>query len=791
MLVNVHGYAEFQMAKAAWAGQTHADAAVRENANKKTEKWKSVIRNTLDGVFSAGSRTPLAEVPAWVTLDVITGGFATGEFKAAGALHEFEKLLLTEVADAAADSVGDARSALNNYFLSEQGMSRLLGAMYAGSYTMDTPEEAALPVVAWLIQHGYVEQAIELLDVITPWFSRLRFYPEFKQQAGRVQGNVCVQDVAITKEKLLSIQPNQALMVQKETIAIWRPVYDDMVKLFLETVEGDMPFIQIDEDGSWINKHTGSFNIAGGWPCQHFPETWYKRASELLRNLVEKRKSHRSSTWPDRKDDSFYQLRHYLEKCCAAPESLVGRDVGRIRLLLARYITKRGAPGSLQHRQVRAAQELQVRSPAFDVLAKLLCERLQAFPATGGIANVEQVLSPVSAAEANQWGIAAEVGFPFCLRRKINYALEANVPTLIQHRIIGSGEVLARVLSQLTADMISAGSADQESQGLLSAAYIAFRRRRSLLLLNLEKQVQFDELPWIKTLTGLQKVRANDRFVAGQALAEMARLNFNAFPHVIVPNKLLQEFKALARLAGLDIPLVEEVASDIFMGRFSGKFLQAAKLAGGLLQGSAYARYYGINYADVMEISNQEALPARRKRVFVAQRDVFAELCEAMAGVSYGRSVAANGMIIEQQQILTTQNLASLCLQIGIDAEFKKQAFVLAQQCFSWVCQRLGVKTTDRHSKLIKIKNAAYAWRQMLFFLSLSDISDQSQFSSWANEHIRKQDAMLLKAFMPAMLGLHLLAEGRELNEEICLHTGAKRFLGWSSNEHWLLKNLA
>ena len=784
-------YAEFQITKAARTVAENVDPAVRENAHKKIEKWKSVIRNTLGGAFNAGSRTPLVDTPAWVTLAVVTGGYATGEFKAGGMLREHEKLMLAQISGLPTEGVGEARNVLNNYFLSEQGMSRLLDALLAGSYELESEEEAALPTVAWLVQRGYTKHAIDLVNVIEPWFSRLRFYPEIKQQAGRVHGNVCVQNVATTKDKLLSIQPKQNLLVQRETISIWHPVYDRMVQLFLETVKGDFPFIQIGEDGSWINRHAGSFNLAGGWPCQYYPDNWHKRGSQLLHEITEKRKSHKLSTWLDRKDDSFYLLRHYLQICVASPQSLNGRDVGRIRLLLARYITKRGVPDSLRHRKVRAAQEQQVSPPAFDVLAKLLCERLQDYPANGGIADVEQILSPVSVDEASQWDLAADVHFPPCLRRKISCSLEASVKILIEKRIIGSGEVLARILPQLTADMIAAGSIDQESQGLLATTYLAFRRRRSLLLLNLEKQVQFRELPWIKTLTSLQKARISDKLLAGQTLTEMAHLNLITFPHTILPNRLLQEFSGLANFAKLDLPLVEEVACDIFMGRFSSKFLQAAKLAGKFLQGSVYARYYGIDYAYVLSIAEQAPIVKdKKKKIYVPQRDEFAELCEAMAGVRYGRSVAANGMIIEQQQILTTQNLASLCTQIHIDSQFIGEAYLMAQQCFSWVCQRLSLKMTDRHTALINMKNSAYAWRQMLFFLSLLEARNQLQFFSWAIEHMRVQDASLQKAFYPAMLGLRLVAEGKELTEEIFAETGARRFLGWSNGEHWLLRNL-
>ena len=51
---------------------------------------------------------------------------------------------------------------------------------------------------------------------------------------------------------------------------------------------------------------------------------------------------------------------------------------------------------------------------------------------------------------------------------------------------------------------------------------------------------------------------------------------FMIFLYVIFFNFLITEIRALAKGARLKLPLVEEIAADIFMGEFSGKFLAAA-----------------------------------------------------------------------------------------------------------------------------------------------------------------------------------------------------------------------
>ena len=76
-------------------------------------------------------------------------------------------------------------------------------------------------------------------------------------------------------------------------------------------------------------------------------------------------------------------------------------------------------------------------------------------------------------------------------------------------------------------------------------------------------------------------------------------------------------------------------------------------------------------------------------------------------------------MIVEQQQILTTQNLAVLFQELGLTATLRDQLGDLAKECFQWICQRQQMKINDWHAKLIMVKNTAYAWRQMIFFLAL------------------------------------------------------------------------
>jgi hypothetical protein len=115
-------------------------------------------------------------------------------------------------------------------------------------------------------------------------------------------------------------------------------------------------------------------------------------------------------------------------------------------------------------------------------------------------------------------------------------------------------------------------TADSALRQLYGATYRAFRNRRSLLLINLQKQVQIEELPWVAAIEGFRNENMSDREMARHALKEITVLTIASFPHMIFPNKLLQEMNALA------------------------------KGAADLLEQSLYAAYYGIDYKEIKKL---------------------------------------------------------------------------------------------------------------------------------------------------------------------------------------------
>ena len=118
---------------------------------------------------------------------------------------------------------------------------------------------------------------------------------------------------------------------------------------------------------------------------------------------------------------------------------------------------------------------------------------------------------------------------------------------LIERGLITSGDVVAQVLPQLTSGLRAAGTTDPLLRQLYAAILSAFRRRRSLLLLDMQGQVKIEELPWVAAIEQFRTENLPARELARQTLEEVVGVTLVSFPHAILPNKLLQELRSRGR----------------------------------------------------------------------------------------------------------------------------------------------------------------------------------------------------------------------------------------------------
>jgi hypothetical protein len=75
----------------------------------------------------------------------------------------------------------------------------------------------------------------------------------------------------------------------------------------------------------------------------------------------------------------------------------------------------------------------------------------------------------------------------------------------------------------------------------------------------------------------------------------------------------------------------------------------------------------------------------------------------------------------------------------------------------------------------------------MIFYLSLTSVSEQSQFLNKADDLMRSQPEAFRTNLQPAWRGLTLAVSGMSPYDLKAVDMGARCFLGWSQERHWLM----
>ncbi|MFE3195770.1 hypothetical protein ACFXHA_42700 [Nocardia sp. NPDC059240] len=771
-------YATGQLSRALTA-ITRADAnrADRKRAEAKAQRWRTVLDGLNTGRVRVGSRTPVADLPVWVTLEVAHGGFATGRGVSEAPLTEDEARRYAALPAQVPGS--NPRERLNLWYLGDAGQAELREALRTGHYRIDIPEHAALLTVVLLLDRGFPEQALDLIAELRPYFSRLRFTPTFDPVARPGGALVRVASVGQAADALRAVRTPEQLTLMRTTLEVWTPLYDRLVALWCATVDGDLP--RLDSTGAVTGDHPGAVR----------PAHWLGERARWLKDFAVARDEFGFRGRHAHRRSNFTRL---YEALLTVPDKhngigdrlLTTQQAGRVRLALANTLTRHGEPGGAARESARGEQLATIAAPLYRDLATVLANRLDRFPSDGGLPSLEPVTTPIGADDrvGTRRGGTAEIPdgteFPPHLQDKAIRALEASPDELIRRGIIGSGDVLAAVLPQLTSRLLAADFTDPDAASLYEQVYTAFRRRRSLLLLRLRGQVRIDELPWVTAMHAL-RTKAPDGQPGGSVeaarmlLRQTTLLTIGSFPEAVVPNPLVSEFHTLSQQAELHLPLVEEVAADIFQGTFTEKWRAAAMVASRTLEGTLYQRYY-----DLPTVADWNTNVRTEIRWGKATAADFTELCarranEAGTGENY---VARNGALLEQSQILTTHNLAVLVDALDLESRLRETAPQLAHRNLVWLVQRLN-QPADWHTALIAVKNAAYAWRQALFLLSYCDPEVQRNQLAWLTKHSTPR-------LTPVIDGLaHILDGGRFTPTGLARDGSGRRFLGWTIGRHW------
>lgn len=656
-------YVHHQLLQAMRTAADHSDPAIREAALERMERWQQVIDGMADGTLRIGSRRPLVGFPTWVTPRVVRGGFATGKAAAAIPPAEDERLRAQQL------GIKATRQAIFESWLTPEGLAELEVLLETGAYNVGFPEHAVLLSVAALLRHGANDSVRALLDEVSPLAGSLRFSPYPGAPSPLRPGHVSRWTARQVAGALERARVNPRVAAEREALTVWLPLTDKVVAFWAGIVEAPtFDEGRIDEARALVADYDRAAR-------QHTRCRKYRRPGENLPILIDalRQAIDGQGTWPP----------------------------GRVRHALSRIEAKRGLPGSKRSDDLRSRQAVAASRPLHAEVAVVVADRVARLRGDVGLTDFPAASAPISDDEATDV-VPAGTPLPTSVLRTLRLGFVSDLEELITLGVVPSAEVLASLVPQLTAGQVASSADDPLVGALLAATYRAFRRRRSLLLLDLEQQVRFKELPWV---AALQELTAggplDDPLVLARRLGSVV---LGAFPGTILPNGFIREYSALLDMAQVRLPLTEELAADIFMGRFAPKFQRAAKVAAGLLRGSLYERYYGIDYTAVLGLPEPDG-----------HGDV-GEFDRMVAGdVQAGRSVAANGQIIERQQILTTHNLAVL-VKLGVQPgrSWTELAHHAAGRSF-----QLLEHARNSPWPLSAIKNAAYAWRQAVFFLSI------------------------------------------------------------------------
>lgn len=720
------------------------EGATAQRAVAKARRWQAVIEGMASGALQIGSRTPTA-FPAWVTLEVVHGGFVTGKALAAGPLADDEVAVLRALGQPIDHT---ARARLNRYFASDAGQQRLLAALDTQRLIVDLPEHGALPVLAWLIEEGHAADAAAVFEAIEPYFDTLRFYPAIVETPRHVGTLVRRASVGEVADALRARRTPRAVRTMNEALTIWASLYDRLVALWSDTVEGAPPTLRDD-------------TVIGGWPCRRWPEDWVTRRAAWLadyaaadaRALGGKHRHPKSN---------FCRLREALQRCPVDSAALNGRAVGWIRRALANTHARHGVVGSAPRTRLRATQAAHAARPTQVMLATVIADRLQPWPRDGGLPTLDGFDHPVRANEDPL--IDAGAALPAHLTARVRMAYEAPLAELVAEGIVTSAELLATFVPQISARQRSAGFDASGVRALYEAIYTAFRRRRSVLLLDLSSQVRVEELPWFAALHAQRRQGAKARQLAREAMVELTLLYLTRFAHTLLPNPLIVELGGLAAIAELKLPLCAELAADLFRGSFSKTWTVAAKDTVRLLAGSVYARYYDL----------PERVPGQLVRWCTARAG------DVGPGARWGSHAARAGAIIEQGQIVTSHNLASIVQRLEIGPTVAPLAPDLAQRVLGWALEQLASLPADRRGQLLGIKNTAYAWRQGVFLLSLLEPSEaRAIVAALRGRVVGATAGEAYRGLRHVLDGGRFDAQGRA--------PGGRRLLGWCAGRHWAM----
>ncbi|UYM18620.1 hypothetical protein [Endozoicomonas euniceicola] len=766
-----------------------------KRAEKKFKSMLSALTGIFDGSLAVGSREPVKGMPFWVTPVVLKGGIASREYAAGGELTDYERSLLEElsidVTDNTPEAVEKNRKLLNSMWLTNESYIATLNRMLeTGHYRIQYPEQGMHLLIRNLISMGEKEKADDLISLITPFFDKIRFFPEPAESPVNMGDSFSFYTVDWMKgffKKMKDVfedpRSNSDRLIYEQILSEkMKNNADDRLSLLMETIEGEPPYL----DDS---------KLCGGFPCRLFPEGWFERAKENMAEkgrLLDIAKEKQLKIFTRKRGSNLHILK--------IMQSILDKNVDEIavkklRKIMAEVNRKRGLPGSERYDDYKKRRKEGLdKHLEVDKALSLFIDELERFPNDRGLDSVHvdymvglfkyfevdkplKVTADKSLAESGKKPLqlgknVAEESENIDSPLKDEQLLFKRVSLLPQRMVLKTISNLKRLQTATLEEHLKAGrikSAKQMSELSKHLIYVendnipdaglravdgqlrkAFRNRRSLLLRGLQSQVEEDEMPWRKIIDTFENKESSPDSDANahpsvlQAESDEARavhlvkLSVNYFPYSILPNPLIGSIQKLVKSR----TTTKELAADIFEKTFSVTFLTAAKYAAEQMSGTLYAKYYSIPYNEILKYTASADSAYGHKPI----SEELYNLCFKLSCLSQKpEGSAGNGMIIEWQQIITTHNLAPFYDDILRSDNNEQHSKKRITDTAEWIVNEITkVYKVDYHldkdnpahypERLRRRKNIAYAFRQLIFYLSFEEKSFQLEALSMLKE---------------------------------------------------------
>lgn len=658
-----------------------AQAAARRGqaSPERIQAWHDILDGIAAGTLRIGSRAPIAGVPPWVTPVVRHGGFVTGGLAAEGPLDLRERARLERLGLPRDQGV----LPLNLHHLSPAGQDELLERAAQGALRMRFPEQGALLAIAWLERAGAVDAAREVRAEVLPFLDRLRFTPD-EGPPSTPTDTVRRWTAGQVADELERRLPQHAVEAMRETITVWRPLAERLVAHALAAQGETSP--------DWLREAAGLVAAYDDAAARHLRARRHHRRDETIGALIE-----------------------HLRAALVGP--LTPGQHRRLTEVAGRWCVRHGEPGSPRRAERRAREEASVAASSHARLADVLAARLRAGDPERGVDDVDALAAAVTPEEARTHGTRVGESIPGSILGSLRIAREASLETLVETGVLPSLDCVAEVLPQLIAPLAARAWEDPVCRTLIEQTVIAFGRRRSLLLVGLERQTRVEDLPWIAALRQHRPQRdlrtELDDGPTAAILDRVAALMLDRFPGRAMPNPLVSSLAGLTRDEPAELwPWTEELAADIFQGTFSDKFALAALWAVPLLSDTVYAAYYGVSYRQVRGFSGGAEFTAYTSRL-------------ARPGMRAPGSTAANGRWIEFAQVVTAHNMALLFGSHDRLARFVPRFPGAARAALLEAVRELCSDASTLHQRLRADRMGALAWRQGLFYLALVERAEQ------------------------------------------------------------------